>query len=403
MKAEFLEAIPIIEQLNEHGHEAYFVGGSVRDLLLNRKIGDIDIATSAKPDEIQKIFPKTIDVGVQHGTVIVLYNGKPYEVTTFRTEGEYEEYRRPKYVRFVSSLQEDLKRRDFTINALAMDKNGRILDYVNGMQDLENRMIRTVGDPYERFSEDALRMLRALRFVSQLSFQLEEKTMQAITAWHNLLQNISIERITAEFEKLLAGASANDAIHLLALTNVYQHMPGLSRKKERLNKLLSYPLHDLCEREEYWTVLLFVLETDDAESFLRNWKLPRKVIKKVCKHLELLNCLLEKNWTAFLLYKAGLEDALQLERIRQVLQKEQNEEALQKLHKSYEQLPIHSRKELAITGNDILNIVPKKPGKWVEEYLTLVEQQVVNGLIENNSGKIKEWLKNCNQKLGESC
>ncbi|AXI39990.1 CCA tRNA nucleotidyltransferase [Bacillaceae bacterium ZC4] len=403
MKAEFVEAIPIIEQLNEHGHEAYFVGGSVRDLLLNRKIGDIDIATSAKPDEIQKIFPKTIDVGVQHGTVIVLHNGKPYEVTTFRTEGEYEEYRRPKYVRFVSSLQEDLKRRDFTINALAMDKNGRILDYVNGMEDLENRMIRTVGDPYERFSEDALRMLRALRFVSQLSFRLEEKTLQAITVWHKLLQNISIERITAEFEKLLAGASANDAIQLLTLTNVYQHMPGLKQKKEQLNKLLRYPMHNLCKREEYWTVLLFVLETDDGESFMRNWKLPRRVIKKVCRHLELLNCLFEKDWTAFLLYKTGLEDALQLERIRQVLQKEKNEEAIQKLQKSYEQLPIHSRKELAVTGNDILNIVPKKPGKWVEEYLTLVEQQVVNGLIENNSGEIKEWLKNCNQKLGESC
>jgi tRNA nucleotidyltransferase (CCA-adding enzyme) len=176
MKQPFAKALYIIKQLKAHGHEAYFVGGAVRDFLLRRPIGDVDIATSALPEEVMRIFPKTIGVGVEHGTVMVLHEGTPYEVTTFRTEGKYEDYRRPESVTFVRSLHEDLKRRDFTMNAIAMNEHGQMIDPFAGQEAIKRKMIQTVGDAKARFSEDALRMMRALRFVSQLGFYLSEET-----------------------------------------------------------------------------------------------------------------------------------------------------------------------------------------------------------------------------------
>ena len=148
---QFKQALPIIDKIEEAGFEAYFVGGSVRDTLLNKPINDVDIATSAKPNEIKEIFPKTIDVGIEHGTVMVLWKDASYEITTFRTESTYQDFRRPDTVEFVRSLKEDLKRRDFTINALAMDRDGKIIDYFNGQKDLENNLIKAVGIPEERF------------------------------------------------------------------------------------------------------------------------------------------------------------------------------------------------------------------------------------------------------------
>lgn len=403
MKGEFLQALPIIETIQENGYEAYFVGGSVRDFLLGRKIGDVDIATSATPDEVQKMFPKTIDVGKKHGTVIVLLNGKSYEVTTFRTEGQYVDYRKPQYVRFIRSLKEDLRRRDFTINAMAMDKTGEIIDYFGGKNDLKNRVIRTVGNPYERFSEDALRMLRALRFVSQLSFQLEEETKNAIIRWNPLLKEISIERITNEMEKLFAGQSSNQAIRLLAETDVYRHLPGISHLQDRLLKISDYPLQQLTEREDYWLFLTYMLKIEDVRMFLQQWKLPRKLIQNVALQRERLSVLLEKGWTNYLLYQAGIDSALQLERVKQVLQKEKNVSAFQTLKDQYINLPIRSRTDLAITGKDILDIIEKKPGQWVSKYLQIIEEHVINRKLENDSGNIKEWLIHCNQKLDENC
>ncbi|HRK99784.1 MAG TPA: CCA tRNA nucleotidyltransferase, partial [Trichococcus flocculiformis] len=177
---EFQKAIPIIEAIERAGYEAYFVGGSVRDALLHLDISDVDIASSAMPEEIQRIFPITFDVGIQHGTVMVLHERETYEITTFRTESKYEKFRRPEKVEYVRSLQDDLKRRDFTINAIAIDRHGNIKDFFSGQEDLANKLIRAVGNPEERFREDALRMMRAARFVSQLDFEIEQATKEAI-------------------------------------------------------------------------------------------------------------------------------------------------------------------------------------------------------------------------------
>ncbi len=164
------------------------MGGSVRDVLLNQPIHDVDIATSAFPAEIKQIFPKTIDVGIEHGTVLVLEKAGQYEITTFRTESAYQDFRRPDHVEFVRSLKEDLKRRDFTINAFAIRENGEIIDLFAGLKDLDQHVLRAVGDPHERFFEDALRMMRGLRFVSQLGFDLENETFAAIKENHQLLK-----------------------------------------------------------------------------------------------------------------------------------------------------------------------------------------------------------------------
>ena len=194
MTDPFQTAIPVIKKLEDAGYEAYFVGGSVRDFLLKRMINDVDIATSATPDEVKKIFPKTVDIGIEHGTVLVLVNNGAYEITTFRTESEYEDYRRPKEVTFIRNLKDDLQRRDFTMNAIAMDKNRKLIDPFNGHLAIQNKIIQTVGSPSDRFQEDALRMMRAVRFVSQLSFQIEAGTVTALASLVHLLDKIAVER-----------------------------------------------------------------------------------------------------------------------------------------------------------------------------------------------------------------
>jgi len=193
----------IIEKLEEAGFEGYAVGGCVRDTLLKREPDDWDITTSAKPLEVKALFPKTFDTGIQHGTITVLMGKEPYEVTTYRIDGEYEDSRHPKEVIFTGNLVEDLKRRDFTINAMAYNPKVGLVDEFDGMKDLEEKIIRCVGDPMERFTEDALRMMRAVRFSAQLGYDIEEKTLESIQKLAPTLKNISAERVCVELVKLL--------------------------------------------------------------------------------------------------------------------------------------------------------------------------------------------------------
>ncbi len=196
----------IIEKLEAAGYEAYAVGGCVRDSLLGRKPNDWDVTTSAKPQQIKAVFRHTIDTGIQHGTVTVMLDREGFEVTTYRIDGEYEDSRHPKEVIFTANLIEDLKRRDFTINAFAYNDQSGIVDAFDGMEDLERGVIRCVGEAAERFGEDALRMLRAVRFSAQLGFSIAEETRAAIRELAPSLSHISAERIQAELVKLLLSA-----------------------------------------------------------------------------------------------------------------------------------------------------------------------------------------------------
>lgn len=193
----------ILERINQAGFEAYVVGGCVRDSLLGRTPNDWDITTSAYPYQIKEIFPKTIDTGVQHGTVTVLYQQEGFEVTTYRIDGAYEDGRHPKQVSFTACLGEDLKRRDFTINAMAYHPAHGVIDLFDGQGDMKKKIVRCVGDARERFTEDALRILRAVRFAAQLDFEIEEQTRYAILELAQNLKQISKERIQTELVKLL--------------------------------------------------------------------------------------------------------------------------------------------------------------------------------------------------------
>lgn len=196
----------IINNLQMHGYEAYAVGGCVRDSILAKRPEDWDITTSAKPEEIKRLFSRTVDTGIEHGTVTVLLGKESFEVTTYRIDGMYEDNRHPKEVIFTNRLEEDLRRRDFTINAMAYNDEVRLVDVFGGMKDLNHHLIRCVGDPKERFSEDALRILRAVRFSAQLNFPIEPATADAVRELAPALKNISAERIQAELVKLLVSA-----------------------------------------------------------------------------------------------------------------------------------------------------------------------------------------------------
>lgn len=202
----------VINALTQAGFSAYVVGGCVRDYFLGNQTSDTDITTSAKPFEVEKILSdkniKVVETGLKHGTVTAVIDKTPLEITTFRADGEYKDSRRPQSVEFVSDIEQDLKRRDFTVNAMAYNDERGLVDLFGGREDIENKIIRTVGDPDVRFKEDALRIMRALRFSSVLGFEIDEKTKKSIFDNMYLLENISAERIFSELLKLLCGKNA---------------------------------------------------------------------------------------------------------------------------------------------------------------------------------------------------
>lgn len=255
----------IIRTLNDHGYEAYAVGGCVRDTLLDRKPGDWDITTSARPQQVKELFRRTIDTGIQHGTVTVMMDRIGYEVTTYRIDGEYEDGRHPKQVEFTSSLIEDLKRRDFTINAMAYSHETGIVDEFGGVEDLKAKTIRCVGDPMERFTEDALRILRAIRFSAQLDFSIEEQTWNAIRVIAPNIAKVSKERIQVELTKLLLSD------HPEKIREVYETgiSPYISENFDSLNwKNAEIPATLPSEKYVRWAAFLRCANVYDANGTL---------------------------------------------------------------------------------------------------------------------------------------
>lgn len=275
----------IIEELENHGYEAYAVGGCVRDSLLGKEPQDWDITTSALPEQVKELFPKTIDTGIQHGTVTVMMDHVGYEVTTYRIDGEYEDGRHPKQVLFTGNLVEDLKRRDFTINAMAYSDRTGIVDEFHGMGDLERGVIGCVGVAKDRFSEDALRILRAVRFSAQLGFQIEKETMQAACNMADTLKLISRERIQAELRKLLLSGHPErvEVLHEAGLLDVIfadcrkdeAQVPDI----QRLSQILCRSVQDHFVR---WGIFITCLPWQDM---LFSLKFDNQTIK-ICEQLK---------------------------------------------------------------------------------------------------------------------
>ena len=265
----------IIHRLQKEGYDAYAVGGCVRDTLLGREPKDWDITTSARPEIVKSLFSHTIDTGIQHGTVTIMLDHVGYEVTTYRIDGEYEDSRHPKEVIFTGNLVEDLKRRDFTINAMAYNDESGLVDAFEGEQDLKKGIIRCVGNPHDRFGEDALRMLRAVRFAAQLGFSIEERTKVAVADLAPTLAKVSAERIQMELVKLLTSANPQE------MREVYEL--GLSRVfLPEFDRMMETPQHN---KHHMYTVgehTIHALEAISEDKVLRLAILLHDVAKPLC-------------------------------------------------------------------------------------------------------------------------
>lgn len=269
----------IISVLESNGHEAYAVGGCVRDCILGKVPHDWDITTSALPEQVKALFSRTFDTGIEHGTVTVLMNGEGYEVTTYRVDGKYEDGRHPKEVTFTASLEEDLKRRDFTINAMAYNNTRGLVDMFGGEADLQNGIIKAVGNPTERFTEDALRMLRALRFSAQLGFEIEPATYAAIKELAPTLKKISAERIQVELVKLVTSEHPERIkdVYETGLTRIFFPEFDAMMECDQINK------HHMYSVGEHTIVSMGLVPADKV---LRLSMLLHDVAKPVCKTVD---------------------------------------------------------------------------------------------------------------------
>ena len=310
MKTAFEMPLPegvrfILDKLSAAGHEGYCVGGCVRDALLGLIPKDYDICTDASPQEMQRIFAdqRVIETGLQHGTLTVLYDGEPYEVTTYRIDGDYTDHRRPDSVLFVRDLAQDLARRDFTVNAMAYNPHHGLVDLFEGQKDLQNRLIRCVGDPRRRFDEDALRILRALRFAAVYGFSIEKETAQAAHDLCHTLSHVAKERITVEFSKLVCGDAAQSILQahasvLAAVLPCVLHNEGLHSVPAQLPIRLAHVLQD----------------ADDIKSALSQLRLDNATAQAATeliahKNVEMPST--DAEWK-LLLHKLGQERTLQL-------------------------------------------------------------------------------------------
>ena len=274
----------VIGKIRDAGYEAFAVGGCVRDTLLGRTPEDWDVTTSARPEAVKAIFERTVDTGLQHGTVTVLKNRKGYEVTTYRIDGEYHDGRHPDSVEFTPDLLEDLKRRDFTINAMAYSHETGIVDEFGGMEDLKAGIVRCVGRPEDRFTEDALRLLRALRFSAQLGFEIEESTYAAIKTIAPNLAKVSKERVQAELTKLLLSAHPERILLLKETGLSVQIVPGFDAvfAPALFSELSRLP----AEKSLRWAGFLLCQSTKQAEAVLKGLKMDNETIGNVSRMIE---------------------------------------------------------------------------------------------------------------------
>lgn len=365
----------VLKQLNEAGYEAYFVGGVVRDTKLGHHVYDIDITTNATPTEVVNLFDKTVETGLKHGTITVILDDEYVEVTTFRYDGKYLDNRHPDGVVFTKNLSDDLMRRDFTINAMAQGLDGIIIDPFNGQADLEAGIIRTVGNPKQRFEEDALRILRGIRFVSKLGFDIEKETQKAMKECRHLLANLSFERIRKEFEGILSHIGYQEkALELVVRNRIFEYIPFFSSlmKFENLNGIKHIAT--------LFDVVAF--ELSNPKEFLSAFPLTRKERRMIQTLLAIRDDMLDERW---ILYRFG--PGIQYRR-----------HLLECFYYNKEfkcKLPtiiINSRFDLAMQPEEIIEISQKEAGSWVSMLFIEIEKAVVLEKIANTRESILEFI-----------
>jgi poly(A) polymerase/tRNA nucleotidyltransferase (CCA-adding enzyme) len=439
----------IIEKLEKADFEAYIVGGCVRDFLMEKDPADWDVTTNAKPEEIQKVFPDSFCTN-EFLTVTVRTNSKKtelaeIEITTYRTEAEYSDKRHPDQVKYAKILQDDLSRRDFTINALAMNLKKKVIDNFDGQKDLKNKIIRAVGKPEERFNEDALRMLRAVRFATTLGFTIEEKTKEAIKKNSIWLEAISKERIRDEFVKIIMANNAGDGIELLRELNLlkyivpelldnygvsqskhhiydcYQHavkaLEYTAKKKYNMHVRMAALLHDIAkpkvkvgQGENATFYNHEIVGAKMAFQILNNLKFPKKDVEKITKlvrfHLFYYNVDEVKEASVRRLVKnvgpENMEELLQVRQADRIGSGVPKAEPYKLRHLKYliEKVakdPI-SAKMLKVNGQNIMEILKEKPGPKIGQILDVLLGYVLDDPKKNS----KEFLEREVAKLGKS-
>lgn len=391
----------IIKKLEEAGYEAYAVGGCVRDSILNKVPDDWDITTSAKPLEIKKIFKRTVDTGIKHGTVTVLMGGGSYEVTTFRIDGNYTDGRHPDRVEFTPLLREDLRRRDFTINAMAYNDRIGLVDEFFGLLDLKNNIISCVGNPNERLLEDALRMLRAIRFAAQLDFKISEETIDAIIRLNSSIEKVSKERITKEIEKLILSNSPKK-FYLIYKTGLLKYcIPKLDEaytgREDELKKVLN-DMSKAVMKESKQTymlrlaILMEVLGSGQCKKVLRELKLDNETVNTVSRLVEFVNVNVEKNEVAtrYLVSRVGHSLMPLLLEMRRVRGEVELDTLYEKILKNKDCTAVS---ELDIDGNDLIAMGFEKGVEIGRVLAKLLELVIENPKINKKELLTKEVLK----------
>lgn len=380
----------IINVLEANGFQAYFVGGFVRDFLLNRDINDIDIATNAHPEQVMSFFLKTIPTGIKHGTITVLIDKIPFEVTTFRSEGKYLDYRHPSVVSFVSSLQDDLSRRDFTMNAMALSVDNELIDPFDGKAAIDNKLIIAVGNPDERFLEDPLRMLRAIRFAAQLNFNIEAKTWEAILTKSSYIRFIAIERVKQELDKLMNSNSAERGINLLFESQLLYWINGIT--KLELDRIDNKHLKLLSKTDTFilkWALFLYPLSLEQKNAFTRVFKFSnqeKNKISNVYYSYDILKNKVDSNSLTRSIIETDKMTTLLANELKYVLG--EYDKATMKVIDTQinlinNELKVRKISDLAISGTDLIEHFNQPGGPWTKQLLESLRDLVIYEGIEN--------------------
>ena len=357
-------ALKLLKEIDDKGFVSYIVGGFVRDYLLGIESNDIDICTNATPKDIKEIFKDKCLPCEDYGSVTVVIKGINYEITTFRKDIGYNDNRHPNEIKYIDSIEEDLLRRDFTINTLCMDKKGNVLDYLGGKEDLANKIIRTVGNSYDKFKEDSLRILRAIRFATILDFELDEEVYEAIKETKGLLSNLSYSRKKDELDKIFTSPNFKKGIKLMIVL-------GLDKELEipNLSKVLET---DVTSSIGIWSIL----NVGDKYPFNRN---ELDLIDDVNTVVEL------DNLNPSVLYKYGLY-------VNSVAGKIKKDD-IKRITETYNNLIIKSRKEIDITAEEIMAILNREPGEYLKEIFDDIEEEILYNRLENKKISISKYIK----------
>jgi len=355
-------SIEVLKKIEEHSFKAYIVGGFVRDYVLNIPSIDVDICTNATPKELLQIFDNAIP-NEEYGSVRLVYKKVTFEITTFRKETKYIDHRKPLEIEYIDDLKQDLLRRDITINTLCMNSDGKIIDVLGVMQDLKNKVIKVVGDANKKLEEDALRILRCIRFATKLNFKIDYKTSQAIKKNRHLLKKLSYKRKKDELDMIFASKNSKYGISLI--------------KKYGLDKPLE--LKNIKRLKLVDDVLGIWAQLDVLDNYQFN-KRETEIITQIEKIISnKLDCSDE-----YIIYKYGGYITTIVAKIKGV--------KVDKISSIYENLDIYNRSEINITGDKIIELLDTKPGKWVSEVIKDIEKQIVYKKIKNTEDNIKQYI-----------